>query len=123
MILISKGRSGLAVAVGKLVEISWSNVFIFLSVILLTAGIGALLTLKLTKIFMNVIRKLDYGKLSLSVFILIWILVGVFSGFLGLFVCAVALAIGMIPNLADVKKSHAMGVLLLPVVLFFWGII
>lgn len=121
LFLIGKGRSGLAVAIGEIIEIGINNIFIFLSIILISCGIGTILTLKLSKTFMIVIKKVNYQKLCISIFCLICILVGIFTGFIGLFVCGVSLAVGLIPNLVGVKKSHAMGCLMLPVILFFFG--
>jgi putative membrane protein len=43
-----------------------------------------------------------------------------FTGPLGLFVLAVSTAIGMIAPLTGIRRSHGMGVLLLPVIVMLW---
>ncbi len=42
-----------------------------------------------------------------------------FSGIIGLLILVTSTAIGIIPALIGVKRSNAMGCLLLPVILFF----
>ena len=42
-----------------------------------------------------------------------------FSSFIGLYILIISTCIGIIPNVVNVKRSHSMGVLLLPVILFF----
>jgi putative membrane protein len=53
------------------------------------------------------------------IIVLISILSLVFGGILGLIVLATSTFIGMLAPLINVKRSHAMGCLLLPVILFF----
>jgi len=119
--IIGNPRSGIAVAVGTLVNIDMNMVFVFLSVILAAAGAGAFLTLALSRSAVFAIRKIDYQKLCLYTFAFICILVFIFTGFLGLAVAGVALSVGLIPNLANIRRSHAMGCLILPTILFFMG--
>ncbi|MBU3957447.1 MAG: tripartite tricarboxylate transporter permease [Nanoarchaeota archaeon] len=121
--LIGNPRSGIAVAVGTLVNIDMNTVLLFLSVILAAAGAGAFLTLKLSRAAVFAIRNIDYQKLCLYTLVFICVLVFAFAGFLGLAVAGIALSIGLIPNLANIRRSHAMGCLILPTVLFFMGFV
>jgi putative membrane protein len=50
------------------------------------------------------------------------LLVGLFTGISGLLIMIVAAAIGLVPNLTGIRRSHAMGCLLLPTILFFAGL-
>jgi len=119
--LIGNPRSGIATAVGTLVNIDMNTVLVFLSVILAAAGAGAFLTLKLSRTAIFALRRIDYQKLCFYVFVFICALVFVFTGFLGLAVAGLALSIGLAANLANIRKSHAMGCLILPTILFFMG--
>ncbi|MFZ3076831.1 MAG: tripartite tricarboxylate transporter permease [Candidatus Aenigmatarchaeota archaeon] len=121
--IIGNPRSGIAVAVGTLVSIDMNMVLIFLSAILASAGAGAFLTLALSRSAVFAIRKIDYQRLCLYTFAFICVLIFAFTGFFGLAVAGIALSIGLIPNLANIRKSHAMGCLILPTILFFMGFV
>lgn len=120
--IIGNPRSGIAVAVGTLVNIDMNTVLVFLSVILAAAGAGAFLTLALSRRAVFAIRKIDYQRLCLYTFAFVCILIFAFTGFFGLAVVGIALSVGLIPNLANIRKSHAMGCLILPTILFFMGV-
>lgn len=117
--LIGNPRSGIAVGVGRLLEINLSHIPIFLAVILTAAGAAAYLTLKLSRKALFAMRRIDYPRLSVTVFALICALIAIFSGFYGMLVAGIALAIGLIPNLTNIRRSHAMGCLILPTILYF----
>lgn len=120
--LIGNPRSGIAVAVEQLVSITPALLLTFLAVVLLSAGLGAYLTLRLTRLALPLLRRIDYRRLNLLVIALLVMLVFSFTGPLGLFITTVATAIGLVPNLTGVRRSHAMGCLLLPAILFFAGL-
>jgi putative membrane protein len=42
-----------------------------------------------------------------------------FTGLFGLMVFLIATPIGMLPSFMGIRKSHAMGVIILPVILYF----
>ncbi len=120
--LIGNARSGIASAVGTLVSIDFNAVLVFLSVILASAGIGAFLTLKLSRSAIFALRRVNYRKLCAYVFAFVFILIFAFTGFFGLAVAGLALSIGLVPNLTNIRRSHAMGCLILPAILFFMGL-
>ncbi len=117
--LIGNPRSGIAVAVGNLVSMDFAILMLFISVVVFSAGIGAILTLKISKRFIFFIRKIRYRSLSAVVFFSVLFLVAIFSGFAGLLVALTGLSIGMIPEMTGVKRTNNMGCLMLPTVLFF----
>jgi putative membrane protein len=117
--LIGNPRSGVAVAVGKLIEISLQHVLVFICVIVIAAGLGAYLTLKLARRMLFVLSKINYPRLCAVVALLIVVLIGLFSGPVGLAIAGCATAIGLIAILGQIRRSHAMGCLLLPTILFF----
>ena len=92
---------------------------LFIGTALLAGGIAAFLALFLTRFFILLIEKINYFFLSLFVIALIISMVFYFSSWMGLLILLVATAIGIVPNVIGVKKSHAMGCLMLPVILFF----
>ena len=122
LFLISRPRSGIAVAVEKLMPVGSAEILIFIGVILLSAVAGAVITTLLARRALFFMRRVFYPRLSAAVFVFILALVFVFIGAVGIFVSLTALAIGLVANLSGVKRSHAMGCLLLPTILFFAGV-
>ena len=117
---LQKARNGAVVVVLELIKsIDFNQLMIFCSVALIAGAVATFLALKISKGFASIITKLNYRKLVLSIIIFISILVFVFSGFYGLLILVISTAIGMIAPLIGVKRSHAMGCLMLPVILFF----
>jgi len=117
---INKARNGAVLAIRELLtSIDLNTLIIFLGTILFAGGIATFLALYLTRIFIKLVEKVNYSYLAISVIMLITILVFYFSSWMGLFILVVATAIGIIPNIVNVKRSHSMGCLMLPVILFF----
>jgi len=117
---INKARNGAVLAIRELLTtIDLNTLIIFLATSLIVAGIATFLALYLTRIFAKIITKINYSMLCISVITLITILVFYFSSWMGLLILFIATAIGIIPNIVNVKRSHAMGCLMLPVILFF----
>lgn len=117
---INKARNGAVLAIKEILgSIDFNTLLVFLSVALFVAGIATFLVLFLARIFSKMVGFVNYKALSLSVIIFVSLLVFYFSSFIGLFILLVSTAIGIIPNIVNVKRSHSMGCLLLPVILFF----
>lgn len=117
--IIGNPRSGIAVAVGQLITLDANVIMILIASILVAAGFSAYVTIRMSRKIMPVFRRLNYTRLCVATAVFITLLVFLFSGPLGIFVLAVSSAVGLIPNISGVKKSHAMGCLLIPTILFF----
>jgi len=120
--LIGNPRSGIAVAVSKLMNVDFNELILLIFVILITASISLVLTLKLSHLTLNLLRKVNYGRACLYTTIFIFCLILLFSGITGLIVALIAMCIGLVANYTNVKRTHSMGCLLLPTILFFAGI-
>jgi len=120
--LIGKARSAIAVKVGELIEFTPSNILIFLSLIVIASGVGAFMTIYLSKNSISLLKRINYQKLCTTIIVFISILVFIMTGFYGTLIMLVGLSIGLIPNLVGIKKTHSMGCLLVPTILFFAGI-
>jgi putative membrane protein len=117
---INKARNGAVLAIRELLQtIDLSTLILFLATALLAGGIATFLALYLTKFFIKLVEKVNYSLLALSVIILIILMVFYFSSWMGLLILTVSTAIGIISNIVNVKRSHSMGCLMLPVILFF----
>lgn len=118
--VLEKARNGAVIVVQELLQsITLIQVMAFLSVALVAGSAAVFLALKIGKTFSKLISKVDYKKLVLSVIIVIAILVFALTGFIGAFILAISTAVGLIPAIVKVKRTHAMGCILLPVMLYF----
>ena len=117
---IDKARNGAVLAIKEiLTSIDLNVLVIFLAAILFAGGIAVFLALFFTRIFVKVIEKINYSMLCIFSISLITILAFYFSSWLGLLILITSTAVGVIPNIVNVKRSHSMGCLMLPVILFF----
>lgn len=127
LFLILRPRSGAAIVVDRMVDVTaWNGVLppAELTILLLSALLAGCLSLLILKrvgrIAAKLFHKVPYRKTVAVIIILIVAMVFVFTGPVGLLVLLVATAIGLLPVWFGVRRSHAMGVLLLPVVVMLW---
>lgn len=117
---LQKARNGAIVAVLEITKsIGMQELVTFLCAALITGGIATFLALFITRGFSKLISKINYRKLCIGVISMISVLVLYFSGFIGVLILVVSAGIGIVPALIGVKRSNAMGCLLLPVILYF----
>lgn len=126
LFIILRSRSGATLAAKELISVSeWTSIFMpanlaYLLIALLLGGtLSYFLTLKIGKIFAKHFSKVPYAlvvKLTIS---LVFILVFLFTGFMGILILIVATFIGLLPVEWGVRRSHCMGVLLIPILLYF----
>lgn len=126
LFIIMRSRSGATLAAKELMSVSeWNAVFMpealtYLLIALLLAGtLSYFLTLKIGKIFARHFANVPYAlvvKLTISFVV---ILVFLFTGFMGILILIVATFIGLLPVEWGVRRSHCMGVLLIPILLYF----
>ncbi len=117
---LKKARNGAIVAVMEIIgDIKMNELLLFLCVALIAGSIAVFLAMGLTRIFSKFVRIVNYNGLCTAIISFIVLLSFIFDGFVGVFVLGVATFLGMLAPLLNVKRSHAMGVLLLPVILYF----
>lgn len=127
LFIIMKPRNGTMIAVDKMIRIEeWSGLmpvsltYLMIAVIVASA-VSYFMTIYLGKYFAKTFVKIDYKKLVVSVAVFVTIMVFLFTGFIGILILLVAVFIGLIPPCFGVRRSHAMGVLLLPVIIGMLG--
>ena len=118
--VIDKARNGTIVGISQLLEkISLNQFILFLSVCMIAAGLGAVSTIYISKIFAKYIEKVNYELLILSIISMVALLVLIISGFYGFLILITSTFIGIIPTLKNIGKTHLMGSLMIPVILFY----
>ncbi len=121
--IIERTRSGAMVAIDKLVNIKeWelSIVFVLLIVIVYVSVISYYTTIYLGDRIAVFLSKINYSKVCTGVLALLAILVLMFTGWFGFVVFLISTPVGMLPTFAKIRKTHAMGVILLPVIMYFF---
>jgi putative membrane protein len=118
---IGRARSGAAVAVGQLMDVGAIELTLLVGVALLAGGLAAVLAVRFARLAAKHMDALPYPPLCFVVLISIVGMVFFYSGFAGLLVFATATAIGMLPAFVHVKRTHCMGVIMVPCILCFAG--
>jgi len=117
---INKARNGAVIAVQELTTtLPTPFLFICIAAVLIIGGLATILTLTIAKFFANILNKVNYRILCLTIIASILFLTIYLSSWIGLFILIISTALGLFTHHLNVKKSHAMGCLLLPVIIFF----
>lgn len=124
LFVIGKARNGTALAVNKLINIEYWNslappnaLIYLLAAILISSCVSYFVNLWLGKKFAKIFSCLPYKKLVFSVVVFIAVMVFVFTGFVGILILIVAVSIGLLPQILGVRRSHCMGMLLMPIII------
>ena len=117
---ISKTRTGAAAAIKQLIGEPSLNLLILILIALLASGIiSFFLTKKLSIFFSEKINKINYTKLSIITLIILFSIVIIISGFLGLMALVVSTFTGIYCILLRVRRTNMMACLLLPTIILY----
>lgn len=120
---IHKTRSGAVWFISQIFPLLTSELFIL---ILLTATISCLLssiiTLKIGRFLLKKAYTINYFRLNFITSSLLFILVFIFTGITGVFIFILGTFIGLFTILSGIKRTHMMGFLLFPTILYLSGI-
>ncbi len=126
LFVILRPRSGAALAVNELIAVEEWTAFaiptdlIYLLMFLIFGGaLSYFLTLKIGKIFAKRFANVPYSLLVTLTVAMITILVFIFTGVFGILILIAATCIGFLPVFWGVRRSHCMGILLIPIILHF----
>ncbi len=119
---IGRARNGAIVAISSFLEPSAIDIpiiLILLCVVILASIFSYYSTIKIGNTIHLFMEKIDYRKLSITVLAGLVLMVTLFTGVFGIIIFLMATSIGLLPSFMHVRKSNAMGVILLPVILYF----
>ena len=119
---IGRARSGAAIAVGEIMDFGGTALVLLVGVALLSGGIAAVLHLKIGKLAARYMDRFPYRALGIAVLIFMIAMTIYYAGISWLLVLATATAIGLLPATVRVKRTHAMGVIMVPCIAYFAGI-
>jgi putative membrane protein len=115
---LGKAKDGSIVVLSKLMELDLNRFMILVATLVVAGSVSVILVLFFSRIFSSLISKVNYKMLVVCVIIFIFLVCLMLNGPSGLIVLLTASAIGLISPLKGVARSHAMGCLLLPVIMY-----
>jgi len=118
---IQNPRSGVGVIVGKVLDVDLNTVLLLVGVMAFSASVATILHIEAGRRMARLVGRIDYRKLCMGSLLTIISLIAVFTGGFGLALAILCMIIGTLPILLGVSRTHLMGVLLLPTILFFLG--
>lgn len=120
LFLISKTRTGSAVAVKELIGVPETNLFVLIVLVIIFSGIFSFFITKfLSKRFLSLLEKTNYTKVSFFVLIVMSLITFIASGLFGLLVLIVSTATGFYCISMKVSRINMMGCLLVPTIIFY----
>ncbi len=120
--IIQKARSGAMVAIDKLVDVKeweFSIIIILLIVIVFVSVISYFTTIYLGERVAGFLSGINYSRLCAGVLAGLAFMVFMLTGWFGFVIFLIATPVGMVASFAKIRKTHAMGVIMLPVILYF----
>jgi putative membrane protein len=121
--VIGKTRSGAVWAISQVMEqLTLDSVCLLVTVGVMTALISSLLTIKAGRLLIGQMKGINYTKITGFTLAALLLLVGLLSGFTGLLVAATGMFLGLLAISTGVKRTHLMGFLVLPTILYFAGL-
>lgn len=121
--LIGKTRSGASWFISQLFSTFTYNDLILIAIIgVITCFISVIITLRTGSFVMNRINGRNYQKISKGTLISLFILIIIFSGLPGLLIALIGSMIGLLTIAYGIKRTHMMGFLLFPTILYFSGL-
>lgn len=121
LLVIGRPRSGAAAAIGELVEVSELMVW---QMVVMAAAVGAasyLVTIRTARLAATILHRLNYRLLCSAVLSGLILICAAFTGPFGLLIFTLSTLVGLAAPICGVRKTHAMGVLMLPVIAYYMG--
>jgi putative membrane protein len=120
LFLISKTRTGSAVAIKSLIGIPEFKIFMLIAVIILLSGIiSFFLSGFLSKKFLMFLEKTDYSRVCIFTIIFISIITIIVSGFFGFIILIISTLTGIYCISLGVNRINMMGCLLLQTIILY----
>ncbi len=120
---LGKTRSGAIWITSQIVtSLDMNTLFVVVLVGLATTLISAIITLKLGKIISKRISDINYNKMTWIVIISLFVLIFIFTGPIGILISIIGMLIGLATIFLNINRSHMMGFLIFPTIMYFSGL-
>ncbi|MEI6103858.1 MAG: tripartite tricarboxylate transporter permease [Methanothrix sp.] len=115
--VIDKPRSGAAAAIQELMALDQSTLIQMIIIVVIVAAASYLACIGAARLAGQAISRLNYRLLCLGVLVFLVAMTYAFTGLFGLFIFFLSTVVGIISPIAGIHRTHAMGVLMLPLIL------
>jgi putative membrane protein len=120
--LVNNPRSGASAAIQRILpEMSFQDFLTIVASILISSSLTTVFILFFAKKFYKLLLKVNYSILNIVMILFLSSLVFIFTGFIGLLVFFTCGAVGILTAELNIKRTHCMGCLLVPSMIFFYG--
>ena len=116
LLSIGKAREGSLAIINEINPVSAADLPALLGVLLLSAGISAFLLMRLSR-YASALSSFDTRTLNLAVLAYLVCAVAIISGGEGLLLFATATSVGLLPPLLGIRRTHVMGLIIVPSIL------
>ncbi len=118
--LIGNPRSGASIGLRRLFpNFTFENFLFIILFFMISCFFAIIATLTISKIAVMKIGDFNYRWISVFVVSFMLILISILSGITGIAIAFLATSIGIFTGLSGVKKSHCMGVLIVPTLVYY----
>lgn len=115
--VIDKPRSGAAAAIQQLLALDQNALFQMIIIVVIVTAASYLACIAAARLAGRAIVRLNYRLLCLTVLLFLVAMTYAFTGLFGLFIFFLSTVVGLIAPVAGIHRTHAMGVLMLPLIL------
>jgi putative membrane protein len=112
---IDRARNGAVVVLKSIGNITPAKLILFSGILLFAAGIASILAILLIRIFAKTVPKINYKMLCRIIITFLVIITFFLCGWFGIIIFIISTAIGLIPQITGCSRAHAMGCLLLTI--------
>jgi len=114
--VIDRPRSGAAAAIQELMTLDQNALFQMVIIVILVAAASYLACIATARLAGRAISSINYRLLCLGVLVFLAAMSYAFTGVFGLFIFFLSTVVGLIAPVAGIHRTHAMGVLMLPLI-------
>jgi putative membrane protein len=118
LLAIDKARNGAVIAISRIMPVDLWSVVVFLIASIIVGAISFIISLKIGVLFSKLITKINYKMLISIIITFVTAMVFVFSSWTGLLVLITSTAIGIIPGITKIQRTHSMACLMVPVIIY-----
>ena len=118
---INKARTGSVAIIKESIGVpEFNTLILYFIVAVVSIAISVVLLLFLSKYFIKLVNSVNHKILNTILCLYLIAAILLVDGLAGLFVGIVATAIGILPIILGVRRTHVMGFLLVPALIYLW---
>ncbi|MFT4304394.1 MAG: tripartite tricarboxylate transporter permease [Candidatus Woesearchaeota archaeon] len=118
---LDKARNGSIIAIQELLNgINNIQLIVLLLVVITVGSFSVFLAINISKIFCNIIIKVNYSKLIICIVMFIVSLTIILSGWKGIIILITSSAVGFLPAIKKTTRTMGMGCIIIPVLSYFF---